>query len=160
MIREVTAHDVEAITRIYNHYVLHTTITFETEAVSVEEMKYRILHIVEHYPYLVYEVDGKVVGYCYAHQWKSKAAYRFSAESTIYLDPEYKGKGIGKQMMCRLIEECRERGLHALIACITAGNGASDALHLGLGFEQVSHFKRVGIKFDTWLDVFDYELLL
>jgi len=101
-----------------------------------------------------------VAGYCYAHGWKTKAAYRYTLETTVYLSPDYFGRGIGKRLMRELIEACRRNGYRALIACITAGNEASIALHTGLGFKQVSHFEQVGRKFGRWLDVVDYELLL
>lgn len=101
-----------------------------------------------------------IAGYCYAHAWKERAAYRHTLETTVYLASEYQGKGIGKQLMQTLINECRHRGYHALIACITEGNEASNSLHQKLGFKQVSHFEKVGLKFDRWLDVFDYELIL
>lgn len=96
----------------------------------------------------------------YGVSWKERAAYRHTLETTVYLASEYQGKGIGKQLMQTLINECRHRGYHALIACITEGNEASNSLHQKLGFKQVSHFEKVGLKFDRWLDVFDYELIL
>ena len=144
MIRKVRKEDTPAITAIYNHYIAHTTITFELEPV----------------PYFVYETEGQIAGYCYVHGWKEKAAYNQSAETTIYLAPSHTGKGIGKELMLHLIEECRRYGLHALIACITEGNEASYALHEKLGFEKVSYFREVGRKFGKWLGIVDYELIL
>ena len=91
---------------------------------------------------------------------RKSAAYRYTLETTVYLSPDYLGRGIGKRLMRELIEACRRNGYRALIACITAGNEASIALHTGLGFKQVSHFEQVGRKFGRWLDVVDYELLL
>ena len=79
--------------------------------------------------------------------WKERAAYRHTLETTVYLAPGYEGKGIGRELMERLIEECRRDGYRALIACVTEGNVVSDALHLRLGFKKVSHFKKVGLKF-------------
>ena len=75
-------------------------------------------------------------GYCYAHAWKEKAAYKYTLETTVYLSPRYKGKGIGRQLMERLIEECRAGGYHALIACITEGNEASCSLHEKAGVQE------------------------
>lgn len=160
MIRRVELKDAKEITRIYNEYIVSSTITFETDAVSEEEMRIRISEISSHYPYFVYEENETVIGYCYAHAWKGRAAYKYTLETTIYLSSGCSGKGIGKQLMQCLIEECRREGYHALIACITEGNEVSKSLHLRLGFKQVSHFKKVGIKFGRWLDVADYELLL
>lgn len=160
MIREVTSADYRSIAEIYNGYVLGSTATFETEPVSVEEMSRRIKSISSTYPYYVYELNGELAGYCYAHAWKERAAYSQTLETTIYLSPAHQGKGIGKQLMLRLIADCRSRGYHALIACITAENQRSRRFHEKLGFRQVSLFQEVGKKFSRPLDVADYELLL
>jgi len=109
MIRPVELKDAKAITGIYNEYVVNSVATFETEEVSEDEMSARISEISSHFPYLVYEVDGKIAGYCYAHAWKERAAYKYTLETTVYLSPEYSGKGIGKQLMIRLIEECCQK---------------------------------------------------
>lgn len=160
MIRRVKLQDAKAITTIYNEYVEHSVSTFDTEPLREEDMRSRIAEIAARFPYFVYEEDGRVTGYCYAHLWKERDAYKHTLETTVYMAPGYLGKGIGKMLMQRLIEECKREGYHALIACITEGNAASDSLHLGLGFKQVSHFEKVGLKFGRWLDVVDYELLL
>ena len=149
MIRNVSSRDAKAIVDIYNEYVVNSVATFETEPLRVEEMEGRIAGISASYPYLVYVDHDEVVGYCYAHAWKEKAAYKYTLETTVHLSPRYKGKGI---------EECRAGGYHALIACITEGNEASCSLHEKLGFKKVSHFEKVGLKFERWLDVVDYEL--
>ncbi|NDW19033.1 N-acetyltransferase family protein [Dysgonomonas sp. 216] len=160
MIRHVEPKDVKFITNIYNEYVRNSVVTFETEPVSENTMRSRISEISSQFPYFVYETDGEVIGYCYAHAWKEKAAYKYTAEVTVYLSPLFRGKGIGKELMLRLIDDCRENGYHALIACITSENKTSSSLYLKLGFKQVSYFKEVGMKFERWLDVSDYELLL
>ena len=92
MIREVRPEDTGSITAIYNEYVAHSVITFETEPVREEEMRSRITGIVSHFPYFVYETEGKIAGYCYAHAWKERAAYRYTLETTVYLASEYQGK--------------------------------------------------------------------
>ena len=160
MIRNVSSRDAKAIVDIYNEYVVNSVATFETEPLRVEEMEGRIAGISASYPYLVYVDHDEVVGYCYAHAWKEKAAYKYTLETTVYLSPGYKGKGIGRQLMERLIEECRAGGYHALIAGFTEGNEASCSLHEKLGFRKVSHFEKVGLKFGRWLDVVDYELII
>ena len=160
MIRNVNATDAQAIAHIYNHYVLNTNISFETQAVTTADMLHRITSISAQYPYLVYEHEGHVVGYCYAHLWKERVAYSQTLETTIYLHPDYCHRGIGKRLMQQLIEQCRAQGFHALIACITGGNEGSIALHRALGFEQRACFKEVGRKFGAWLDVVDLELIL
>lgn len=160
MIRKVDLQDAPAIADIYNEYVINSTITFETEPVSTEEMQNRIRILSKDFPYFVFEENGVIIGYCYAHHWKERAAYKYTLETTIYLSSQSKGKGIGMTLMKKLIETCKEQGYHSLIACITAGNEASNNLHSKLGFKQVSHYKEVGLKFGQWLDVFDFELIL
>lgn len=160
MIRIVEISDASEIARIYNHYVLETNISFETEPLSVEEMSRRISSIAAEFPYLVYEEDGAILGFCYVHQWKVKAAYGRTLETTVYLAPECMRKGIGSQLMKRLIDDCRKMGVKSLIACITAGNSASIMLHRSLGFREASYFVSVGYKNGEWLDVTDYQLIL
>ena len=160
MIRKVTLNDVRILTDIYNGYIENSDATFETEQISEEEMKRRVLEISSDFPYFVDEENGEIAGYCYAHPWKARASYRYTLETTVYLSPKYFRRGIGKKLMERLIDESRKGSFHSLIACITAGNEASCKLHESLGFEQVSNFKEVGMKFGRWLGVVDYELIL
>lgn len=160
MIREVRPDDAAQIAEIYNRYILETTISFETQPLSAEDMRIRIEEISSYFPYFVAENNGKLTGYCYAHPWKERAAYCKTLETTIYLASEAKGKGLGTRLMTQLIKECRNRGYHALIACITAENEESCQFHERLGFKKVSHFEQVGQKFGRWLDVADYELML
>lgn len=160
MIRRVTEADAAAIADIYNEYVLHTTISFETEAVSTEKMKERIRTLSTHYPWFVWEAGGTILGYCYAHPWKERAAYAKTWETTVYLAKTAQRQGIGKQLMQKLIHACHATGCRALIACITHNNSASARFHESLGFRQVSHFTGVGFKFGQMLDVSDYELQL
>ncbi len=159
-IRKVAAEDAAAIAGIYNRYVTATTVSFETEPVSEEQMRVRIAQISAGFPYFVYEREGRVEGYCYAHPWKERAAYSRTLETTIYLAPEFCGRGIGTRLMQYLVEECRSRGFRALIACITADNERSIEFHRSLGFKSVSHFAQVGYKQGRWLDVVDLERLL
>lgn len=160
MIREVRPDDAAQIAEIYNRYILETTISFETQPLSAEDMRIRIEEISSYFPYFVAENNGKLTGYCYAHPWKERAAYCKTLETTIYLASEAKGRGLGTRLMTQLIKECRNRGYHALIACITAENEESCQFHERLGFKKVSHFEQVGQKFGRWLDVADYELML
>lgn len=159
-IRPVTLADAEAITEIYNHYIRETTVTFEIEPITAEEMANRIKDISARFPYFVYEKGGKVLGYCYAHLWKQRAAFSKTLETTIYIDRHAVRQGIGCQMMRHLIELCRAQGYHSLVACITEGNEASVKMHESLGFWQASVFKEVGNKFGRWLGVVDLEYIL
>ncbi|MCM1318883.1 MAG: GNAT family N-acetyltransferase [Muribaculaceae bacterium] len=160
LIRAVTPQDASQIAEIYRHYVLETTISFESEEVSMHDMCLRIENISAKYPYFVYEDDGVILGYCYVHEWKFYAAYRATLETTIYLRPGVGRKGIGTRLMHTLIEACRDAGYHALIACITADNDASIQFHKALGFTHASSFSAVGYKFGQYLDIVDYQLIL
>lgn len=160
IIRKVHPSDASAIAEIYNYYVGETTVSFEYEPVSVDEMAARIAETSAEYPYLVCEDGGKVAGYCYAHRWKERAAYIHTWETTVYVASRDRGRGVGGLLMERLVEECRAAGCHVLVACITGDNEASIRFHERLGFVRASCFRQVGRKFGRWLDVVDYELLL
>lgn len=159
-IRPVREQDTEAIAEIYNWYIRRSTATFETEPLTVEEMGARITQIASKYPYFVYVENGRVMGYCYAHPWKPRAAYCHTFETSVYLSHAQEGRGIGRLLMHTLITACREAGCHVLIACITRENQTSCTFHMKLGFKRVSRFAEVGCKFNRWLDIEDYELRL
>lgn len=161
MIKKVSISDAEQIANIYNYYIRESVATFDTQEWSVEKMSERIIALSYSYPYLVYKTpEDNIAGFCYAHPWKEKDAYSRTLETTVYVAPEYTGQGIGKKLMEELINICRKKEFMTLIACITEGNNSSFILHEKLGFERVSHFKKVGKKFGRYLDVIDYELIL
>lgn len=160
MLRPVKLSDAGMINDIYTHFINDTTVSFETEPLTLEQMTRRVEELSSRYPYFVYEEDGEVIGYCYVHDWKERAAYSGTMETTIYIRPGHHGKGIGKEMMDWLIRACRERGYRELIACITAENEESIAFHEHLGFTQVSRFRNVGRKFGRLLDVVDMQYSL
>ena len=136
-IRAPKPEDAAAVAALYNHYVLHSTASFETEPLDAEQMRSRLESATAR---LVCEREGAIVGFGYTHDWKERAAYRRLVE--------------------RLVAECRTTECHALVACITADNEPSRRLFESIGFRRVSHFEQVGRKFGRWLDVVDYELLL
>lgn len=161
MIREVIpSTDSKQIAEIYNKYIEKTTVSFETEPLSVVAMQIRVREISSEYPYYVYMEDDKIIGYAYAHKWKERAAYRNTLETSIYVDSSCRNHGIGKKLMSHLIGECRKRNVHVLIACITANNVESINFHKSLGFAEVSHFYNVGEKFGEKLDIIDMEMQL
>ncbi|MFN8285387.1 MAG: arsinothricin resistance N-acetyltransferase ArsN1 family B [Chitinophagales bacterium] len=160
MIREATSKDVPAITEIYNYYIEHTVVTFEEERKTVEEMDERIKSVKEKYPWIVMEVEGEIVGYAYATEWKSRSAYRFTAESTVYLKNGLEQKGYGTLLYQALIELLKERKIHCVIAGIVPPNPASIRLHEKLGFQKVGIQKEVGYKFNKWEDVGYWQLIL
>ena len=161
MIRPAALDDAESITRIYNHYLVNTTISFEEQAVSPREITRRMADVqAAALPWLVCEQDGRIVGYAYAAKWKVRHAYRFSVESTVYLDPEYGGRGLGTELYTELLRQLKGLGLHVVLGVIALPNPASIALHEKVGMKKVAHFSEVGFKFDQWIDVGYWQGLL
>lgn len=160
-IRDAVALDAQAIADIYNPYVLTTTISFEEDAVSREEMAMRISNVQQQgLPYLVLEVAGQVQGYAYATPWRVRKAYRFSVEVTVYLSGTSQRKGFGTALYLALFSRLRAVGVHVVIAGITQPNVASVALHEKLGMQQVALFPEVGFKMGAWRDVGYWQLVL
>lgn len=160
-IRPATAADAAAIASIYNHYIATTVITFEEEAVTPPAMAQRIADVHAHeLPWLVAEVDGELIGYCYASRWKARSAYRHSVESTIYLAPGREGRGIGTALYAALIDILKTKRIHAVIGGAALPNPASVALHERLGFAHVGTFREVGFKHGRWVDVAYWQLVL
>ena len=161
MIRLASASDAAAIARIYNYYVLNTVITFEQLAVSDIEMAKRIQEIAEiPLPWLLAEKDGDVIGFAYASKWKTRYAYRYSVESTVYLDPAHTGNGLGSELYGELLLALREHSVHSVMGGIAQPNPGSVALHEKHGFQKVAYLKEVGCKFDKWIDVAYWQILL
>lgn len=160
MIRPATTADAQSIAAIYNRHVRDTIVTFEEQPVTDDEMARRITETTAEFPWLVSEIDGFVAGYAYASTWKRRSAYRFSAESTIYMAPPFVGRGMASGLYGALIAEMRARGLHCAIAGISLPNPASIALHEKLGFKPIGQLGEVGWKFGQWVDVGYWELLL
>lgn len=130
LLRDATADDADAIAAIYNHYVATTAISFEEDPVTVAAMRQRIADVQQAgLPWLVALVDGKVGGYAYATPWRVRAAYRFSVESSVYVDPAQARSGQGSALYARLLVRLREAGLHLVVGGIALPNAASIALH-------------------------------
>lgn len=161
MIRPVRTGDAAALCRIYNHYVLHTTATFEERIVTADEMARRIEVVTaSQLSWFVAELETEIAGYAYASPWKGRSAYRYSVESTVYLDRASMRRGLGTALYERLVEALRTRGMHAALGGIALPNEASVALHEKMGFRKVAHLEQVGRKFDRWIDVGYWQLLL
>jgi len=160
VIRNAQTSDAEEICRIYNHYILNTVITFEEQSLSTAEMAARIEAYTAKLPWLIYEDGGNVLGYAYAATWQARSAYRHSVESSVYLDLSASGRGLGTLLYESLLAQLRARPIHTVIAGISLPNQSSVALHEKFGFEKVAHFREVGRKFDSWIDVGYWELLL
>lgn len=159
-IRPVQPQDAAAICAIYNHYIEHTTITFEQDLLDEAAMAGRIADVTQNYPWLIAELQGELVGYAYATRWRSRAAYDQTAESTIYLAPHSTGRGLGQPLYQALLQESRARGLHVMVGCIALPNPGSVALHERCGFRKAAHFTEVGRKFGQWIDVGFWEVVL
>lgn len=160
MIRDVQTHDAEAICSIYNHYVQHSVITFEEQLVSPLEMQSRIQETTKELPWLVFDENEVILGYAYASKWKSRCAYQFSVESTVYLAQDAAGNGIGTKLYQALISRLEALSIHSVLGGIALPNPASIALHEKLGFEKIAHFKEVGWKMQRWIDVGYWQLIL
>jgi len=161
MIRPAQASDAAKIAEIYNHYVLNTAVTFETDAVSAAEMVDRIAGVAAaELPWLVAVESEQVLGYAYATRWRARAAYRHSVEVTVYLHQDARGRGLGSDLYCALFTRLQQQSIHAVIGGIALPNDASVHLHEKLGMKQVAHFEQVGHKFDRWIDVGYWQLIL
>jgi L-amino acid N-acyltransferase YncA len=153
-IRPGTPADIPAITRVYAHAVRNGTASFELEPPDETEMMRRQRVLLDGgYPYLVAEIDGVVAGYAYAGPYRTRPAYRYTVENSIYIAPEAQRRGVGRALLDRLITECEARNYRLMIAVI--GDSAqmpSIELHRASGFKMVGAFEAVGYKFDRWLD--------
>ncbi len=161
MIRSVSSADISAITRIYNHYITDTIVTFEEQPLAPIDIEARIKDVTSTgLPWLAAEENGQVVGYAYARQWNSRCAYRLAMESTVYLHQDCTGRGLGSLLYRGLFRILQDRGIHAVIAGIALPNDRSVALHEKFGMQKVAHFREVGYKFGRWIDVGYWERLL
>lgn len=159
-IRKGTKQDIPVVTSIYNHYIEKTVITFEMELISETTMLNRFETITKKHPFLVGELNGTIVGFAYASPWRSREAYRNSVETTVYLSSNKTGNGYGILLLEELIKQLKQLKCHAVMAGIALPNEASVKIHERLGFQKVAHFKQVGHKFNKWIDVAYWELLL
>ncbi|MBT5904123.1 MAG: N-acetyltransferase [Opitutaceae bacterium] len=154
-LRPATAGDIPAIQAIYAHHVLHGTGTFETEPPTVGSMQHRFQEIIgKGYPYLVAETEEGVIGFGYLGPFRTRPAYRYTVEDSIYLHPDKRGQRVGSKLLVALIEEATQKGFTQMVALIgDSNNRASVALHARCGFESTGTMRQVGFKFDRWLDV-------
>jgi phosphinothricin acetyltransferase len=161
-VRSATEADVAAITAVYRPAVLTGTASFELAPPDEAEMLRRFKAITDGgYPYFVAEVDGRVAGYAYANAYRTRPAYRFTVENSVYLAPDMQGKGIGRALLSRLVDECTAKGFRLMIAIIgDSAQYASIALHRRQGFTFCGTIHSVGYKFDRWLDSVIMELPL
>ena len=153
-VRAAVPSDTAHIAAIYNHYVTSTIVTFEEEPVTEAEMSRRIRDVQSaSLPWLVAQVEGRVLGYASATRWKPRTGYRFSTEITVYVAPGHAGQGIGSELYGRLFPVLQDRGIHAVMGGIALQNEPSIALHEKFGLRKVAHLAEVGFKFNQWIDV-------
>ena len=159
--RDVKLSDAESIADIYNHYIRKTIITFEENEITKKDIESRILTVESSgLPWIVVENNNKIQGYAYAGNWSERSAYRHTVESTVYLSPFEKSKGLGTQLYRELLSRLKEKSIHSVIGGISLPNPASIALHEKFGMEKVAHFKEVGFKFNQWVDVGYWQIKL
>jgi L-amino acid N-acyltransferase YncA len=153
-IRPATPADIAAITEIYAHAVRHGTASFEIEPPSEVEMAERQKALLDGgFPFLVAENDGGVAGYAYAGPYRTRPAYRWSVEDSIYIHPNSHRRGVGRALLAKLIDESEQRGFRQMIAVIgDSAQTASIELHNALGFRLIGTIENVGFKFGRWLD--------
>lgn len=152
--REAAPRDVSRIAAIYAHHVLHGLASFETEPPDEAEIARRLGEVrARGLPYLVAEADGRVVGYAYAAPYRTRPAYRYTVEDSVYVDRQSAGRGIGRRLLERLVADATACGCRQMIAVIgDSANRASIALHEACGFARVGLLPAVGFKLGRWVD--------
>ncbi len=160
-VRSAKHDDAVDIAYIYNYYIATSHATFEIEPVNAVEMLSRMQDALHAgYPFLVCEEKDEIVGYAYGRYFRPRPAYMHSIEVSVYVRPGHAERSIGKMLYEKLFDEIRNGDFHSIIAGISLPNDASVRLHEKFGFEKVAHFCEVGRKFDRWIDVGYWELIL
>lgn len=152
-IRMIEEKDIQAVLDIYKPYIETTAITFETEVPTYEEFAQRVNHKLEQFPWLVYEEEGKILGYAYASLMRERAAYSWDAELSVYLQEGNHGLGIGSKLYLVLEAILKEMNFVNLYGCITYPNEKSVRLHQKLGYKAIGIFHNSGYKLGSWHDV-------
>jgi len=155
IVRPATDADAPALAAIYGDAVLNGFGTFEEVAPDAADMDGRRRAVQDMgLPYLVAELDGRVLGFAYAGPFRPRAAYRYTLEDSVYVSPEAKGKGVGRAVLTAVIEACEALGVRQLMAVIgDSGNSGSVGLHRALGFQQTGVGSSVGFKHGRWVDI-------
>jgi phosphinothricin acetyltransferase len=154
MIRNISKNDFNEVTEIYNYYISNTIVSFEQEEISVNEMTGRIDKVTAiAFPWIVAEVDNKIIGYAYASPWHIRSAYKHTAEITVYLSHQHISNGWGTKLYKTLFDELDKMPIHVVIAGVALPNPTSMALHEKFDMVEVAHFKKIGFKFNNWIDV-------
>lgn len=158
--RNAEINDLQRLLDIYNWAVVNTTASFDLRPQTLEQRAEWFSHYGGKYPLIVAEEDRKVVGYSSLSAFRQKEGYATTAELSVYVDPEFHGKGIGKALLEKIISIGREKGFHCIMAGISSGNDVSVKMHESFGFTYCGVFKEVAYKFDNWQDCLFYQLVL
>ncbi len=157
MIRDIEPRDYSRILEIYNYYITDTTVSFEEEALSLSAFSARIDRIREEYPFIVLEEDGEVIGYAYLDRFHERSAYRYTADLSLYLSKDKRGKGRGAALLFEIENRGRSQGIENIISLVTEENSHSIAFHQKYGFTFVGKMERVGEKFGRKIGVIYYQ---
>jgi len=158
-LRDAVEADAPTIAAIYNPFITDTVVTFEEDTLGAGQIAARVLGVQDQgLPWRVVERDGQVLGYAYAGLWRARAAYRFVAESAIYLGEAARGQGVGTLLYRDLFDQLRARDMRMVMGVIALPHPASVAFHERLGFECRGVFPAVGYKFGRWIDVGYWQL--
>lgn len=159
-IRFAVPEDAAAILKIYRKYIENTRVTFEIEVPTVEAFRERMERITAWFPWIVCEIDGTIAGYAYASKHGERAAYRWSADLSVYIDENYHRYGMGTALYTALLEMLRAQGYFTVYAGVSTPNPKSEAFHSAFGFRNLGEFKNAGYKLGEWCGVSWYELVL
>jgi L-amino acid N-acyltransferase YncA len=159
-LRPATESDLVAINDIYNHYVHHSTCTYQEESEPLDSRRQWFRHHGDQHPIIVAEAGGQVAGWGSLSTYHARSAYGHTVENSVYVHHQHRRRGIGSRLLEELIVRARQFGYRVIIASIDGDQAASIALHAKHHFEKVGHFKQVGFKFNRWLDVIYMELML
>lgn len=156
-VRDAGAADISAIQAIYAHHVRHGRASFEEVEPGVDDMRLRHAEVRRQgLPYLVAERGGEVLGYAYASAYRTRSAYRFAIEDSVYIDDRHRGQGLGLALLAALVSRCENgpwRQMIAVVACTASGEGAGSlALHERVGFRTIGRLQSVGFKHGQWID--------
>ncbi len=152
-IRMAKVEDAEAIQAIYEPYVLNTSITFEYETVSLEMFQNRMVNVLKEFPWLVYELDNKIVGYAYCTKFKERAAFDWDCECSVYIDQNYHRKGIASALYEELFKLVEMQGYYTIYSLITGSHTSSIELHKRFGFKETCFYPKTGYKMGEWWDL-------
>ncbi len=154
IIRNATQHDISSLLTLYNYEIKHSTAVYRYDPYTYEEMEdYCNEKWKNKWPLLVADLNDEVVGFATYGAFRTRPAYQFTVEHSVYVDVDHRKQGIARKLMHELIRIGKQNNKRSMIGGIDADNKVSIAFHRSIGFEEVAHFRQVGYKFDRWLDL-------